>query len=106
MKKTLKCVKLGKTATIKQYQERINFLNKQINSGRLSPETRKKATDYRWLAEQKIKKLMAIELIINKNQLILPNFLKSLDVVRIQEIMANKATIKLVAKKRKKSKAA
>lgn len=99
---SLKLTRLGKDASKKDYQERINLLNAKIESGKLTPDMRKRATDYRWMAEQKLasfkngsvkptkKTSLKSAKNFNVNQMSLPGFLKTLNFVRIEELIANR----------------
>jgi hypothetical protein len=112
--KSLNLERLGKNASKKDYQDRINLLNAKIESGKLSAVMRKRATDYRWMAEQKLESLKNVSVKktkkikgvknFNTNQLNLPGFLKTLDLVRIEELIANKIVEKVQNKTKKSAK--
>ena len=81
-------------ATKAQLKSRIDRINKLIEKDRVNPYLRKKLTDQRWACEQKLKnsgkKGKRKQVKVDINQMTLPGFLRQMDVVKFEELIANK----------------
>lgn len=78
-------------ATKPELKKRIKRINSILQNKKINSYLRKKLTDHRWACEQKLKtSLSKKRKPINKNQMHLPGFLRQMDIVRFEELIANK----------------
>jgi hypothetical protein len=100
MKKKTLLEKAGMTkfslasATNPEIKNRINKINRILEKNKVRPDLRKKLTDHRWACEQKLNRKVVNrknkKSKVDINQMALPGFLRQMDVVKFEELIANK----------------
>jgi len=86
---------MPKNATVADYEKRKEILRKKIASGKYRGHLLHRCHSYIWSADYRIRQLTGVGKIrgakkINLNQPMLPNFIKQLDMVRIEEMVAER----------------